>query len=271
MKQFAADSDLVIDLGMNNGDDTAYYLARGLRVVAVEANPSLCLQARGRFAQALSQGQLTLINAAISESDGLQTFYINRVNDHWSSLDASWAGREGHALEEVPIEGLPIDALFKQVGVPLYLKVDVEGADELVLDQLIGLPQLPQYLSVEDCRFGFRYLSKMSALGYERFQILDQSEVPTLTDLQVNWQFAAGSSGPFGEALPGKWLSAAEMDTHYSRTVRDRQGNRHAPRTHWWDIHARGSQASTAASITPPLATASLNASRQNSIERTTR
>jgi len=44
-------SDLVFDIGMHNGDDTAYYLARGYRVVAVEANPSMCAtaQANSRF------------------------------------------------------------------------------------------------------------------------------------------------------------------------------------------------------------------------------
>ena len=30
---------LVYDVGMNNGDDTAYYLRMGYRVVAFEANP----------------------------------------------------------------------------------------------------------------------------------------------------------------------------------------------------------------------------------------
>ena len=29
--------DLIYDVGMNNGDDTAYYLHKGFRVVAVEA------------------------------------------------------------------------------------------------------------------------------------------------------------------------------------------------------------------------------------------
>ena len=45
-------SELVFDIGMHNGDDTAYYLSRGYRVLAVEANPSLCASARERFAHA---------------------------------------------------------------------------------------------------------------------------------------------------------------------------------------------------------------------------
>jgi hypothetical protein len=31
------EGDLIFDVGANNGDDTAAYLARGFRVIAVEA------------------------------------------------------------------------------------------------------------------------------------------------------------------------------------------------------------------------------------------
>jgi len=41
--------NLIYDIGMNNGDDTAYYLQRGFRVIAVEANPALVSQAIQRF------------------------------------------------------------------------------------------------------------------------------------------------------------------------------------------------------------------------------
>ena len=35
------EKNLIYDVGMSNGDDTAYYLHRGFRVVAIEANPLL--------------------------------------------------------------------------------------------------------------------------------------------------------------------------------------------------------------------------------------
>ena len=42
MRTFAKDSKVIFDLGMHNGDDTAFYLSRGFNVVALEANPALC-------------------------------------------------------------------------------------------------------------------------------------------------------------------------------------------------------------------------------------
>jgi 16S rRNA A1518/A1519 N6-dimethyltransferase RsmA/KsgA/DIM1 with predicted DNA glycosylase/AP lyase activity len=41
--------DLIYDVGMNNGDDTAYYLRRGFRVVAIEADTRLVRCAAERF------------------------------------------------------------------------------------------------------------------------------------------------------------------------------------------------------------------------------
>ena len=41
--------DLIYDVGMHDGDDTAYYLDKGFQVVAVEANPVLVQSGRERF------------------------------------------------------------------------------------------------------------------------------------------------------------------------------------------------------------------------------
>lgn len=240
--RFATDSRVVIDLGMNNGDDTAYYLKKGYRVVAVEANPGLCRRAWERFRPAIEAGRLVVLNAAIWSQNGRQIFHVNLDNDHWSSLDPGWAGREGSRTVPVEVECLPIADLFGRFGVPAYLKIDVEGADELVLDSMVGLDLLPAYLSLEDCRFGYRYLSKLAGLGYRSFQLQDQSKVEHSVDPAVDHRFEAGSSGPFGDALPDAWLDRGSFEDHYARVVRDREGNRQAPRTHWWDIHARAGE-----------------------------
>jgi FkbM family methyltransferase len=233
----AGTSRLVFDLGMNNGDDTAYYLRRGYDVVAVEANPALCEHAGRRFAAALDEGRLRVVHAAISDKAGEATFHVNLDNDHWSSLDVGWAGRDASRCQGIRVPCVTLSSLFEEYGVPHYLKIDVEGADQIVLDQLKGAASLPHYVSVEDCRFGFDYMAILAACGYDGFKLLDQSTVGRMTDPATGKTFPAGSSGPFGDDLPGEWLSHADMESFYATTVRDRQGNRLAPRTHWWDIH----------------------------------
>jgi FkbM family methyltransferase len=241
MSRFARDSRLIFDLGMNNGDDTDFYLRRGFDVVALEANPALCKKAEKRFASAVTEGRLKILNVAIWDKPGAATFFVNLDNDHWSSLDIGWAGRDASRCKEINVRCVTLAELFGKFGVPRYLKIDVEGVDQAVLEQLREMDLLPLYVSVEDCRFGPRYMEILASCGYDAFKLLDQSSVP-----QLQGGFPQGSSGPFGDEVPGKWLSYAQMMAMYS-TVRDSDGNRLAPHTHWWDIHCTNIDAAKAA------------------------
>jgi hypothetical protein len=42
-----------------------FYLRKGFRVIAFEANPELCKRCRQQFAKEIDSGQLTLIEGAI--------------------------------------------------------------------------------------------------------------------------------------------------------------------------------------------------------------
>jgi FkbM family methyltransferase len=228
---------LIFDLGMNNGDDTAYYLARGFDVVALEANPQLCAQAKTRFAAAIEAGRLTIVHAAIWDKAGEVTFHVNLDNDHWSSIETGWAGRDNSRMQAITVRSVTLGDLVAEYGVPYYLKIDVEGVDLAVLEQLASLAPLPPRISVEDCRFGFQYLDILAKAGYDGFKLLDQSTVPTLTDETRGTFFPSGASGPLGDEIAGNWLPYPDIVDLYARTVRDRDGNRIAPRSQWWDIH----------------------------------
>ncbi|SMC94134.1 FkbM family methyltransferase [Rhizobium sp. RU36D] len=230
---------LIYDLGMNNGDDTEYYLRRGFRVLAIEANPGLCEAARQRFQTQIEAGDLTILHAAIWQHSGETVFFVNVDNDHWSSIDINWAGRDDSRCQEITVRCVTLLELFETYGVPHTLKIDVEGVDLVVLQQLASAEAVPAFLSVEDCRFGFDYLRILAEVGYTNFKLLDQSKVPDMRDDRLGHQFRPGSSGPLGEDIPGGWMDYDTMVELYATTVRDRQGTRIAPRTQWFDIHAR--------------------------------
>ena len=210
-------------------------------VVALDANPAVCESASRRFHPEIAEGRVTIINAAIWEKAGETTFFVNLDNDHWSSLDIGWAGRDASRCKDIKVRCVTLSDLFGEFGVPHYLKIDVEGVDHIVLEQLRGRDLLPLYVSVEDCRFGFQYMETLSSCGYDGFKLLDQSTVGQMMDPSTGHVFPAGSSGPFGDEMPGEWLSHKAMEALYSTSVRDRQGHRLAPRTQWWDIHCTSS------------------------------
>src|ERR1017187_5025663 len=83
-------ADLIFDIGMHNGDDTAYYLASGYDVVAVEANPEFCAAARERSAAEIAAGRLTICNVGIAEQAGELEFWVSGRSE-WSSFHKEMA------------------------------------------------------------------------------------------------------------------------------------------------------------------------------------
>ena len=55
-------NQLVFDVGMHQGEDTDYYLSKGYRVIAVDADPSLIERASQQFGEAEREGKLVLVN-----------------------------------------------------------------------------------------------------------------------------------------------------------------------------------------------------------------
>ena len=65
------DTKLIFDIGMHHGLDTEFYLLKGFRVVAVEANPLLVRNAQERFANYLRSEQLVIVNLGIMNNPGI--------------------------------------------------------------------------------------------------------------------------------------------------------------------------------------------------------
>src|SRR3569833_1444656 len=141
-------------------------MGRGYGEVAGEAKPAGSGRAKARFASALTAGRLTIVNAAVWDRPGEATFHVNLDNDHWSSLDVSWAGRDASRCREIKVRCVTLAELSAEYGVPYYLKIDVEGVDKAVLEQLRGAERLQLYVSVEDSRFRPQNIEILADCGY---------------------------------------------------------------------------------------------------------
>jgi FkbM family methyltransferase len=218
--------DLVFDLGMHDGQDTDFYLRKGFRVVAVEANPALVAEAEARFARAIAQDRLTILNCAIADTETALEFYVNRHNSKWSSLEHRWGSRGARGFDRITVEGRRLEDIAAQHGVPHYLKIDIEGADMIALQAVRRFPARPGFVSVEGG--GENFLKVFAELGFDRFCPVDQSRVPETTLCKparegrfVKHDFPLGASGPFGHDLPGPWVTFDEaLDER--RAFRDR-------------------------------------------------
>jgi FkbM family methyltransferase len=255
--------DLAFDVGMHDGADTAYYLALGLRVVAIEANPALVGAAAERFADAMRQGRLALVHAAVSERDGLGSFFVSDDNSEWSSVHPAIAGRRGNRHHEIEVPCRTFASLLREHGMPRYCKIDIEGADGLCLDAFDPRHR-PEYVSVElgGRMRSWQPLEQLRELGYRRFKVIDQvrlrpanlrlyerlarlpppaARAAVRVDLRTRpardgrWRFPAGASGPLPDRTPGAWCTYAQASDVARRVVRLQ---RDTSLPYWYDVHA---------------------------------
>ncbi len=243
--------DLIFDLGMHDGSDTAYYLAKGFRVVAVEANPQLCRAAERRFASEIAAGRLTILNIGVGPERGDFDFYVSQKLD-WSSFVKAYAERAG-PVEVVRIPCIPLDDLLRERGIPYYLKIDIEGHDRSSLAALAKLDEFPRYVSVE-ATVGY-FHKTMAPLGYTGFkavnQLHHQQVVPIYPPIEgrfTDMKITGVMSGAFGDESYGPWLTFDEFDVEFRRVVEKRydgSGQQAAgvPEDRfvdgWYDLHAK--------------------------------
>ncbi len=229
--------DLVYDVGMHKGEDTQYYLARGFRVVAFEADPDLAQAARVKFKEPLASGRLTLIEGAIVEDDGLDhiTFYKNKDVSVWGTVVKSWSDRNaglGTDSFEIKVPVTDFLDVIARHGTPYYLKIDIEGMDMVCLRKLLQTDARPKYVSIESAKTDFSALKDeietFAKLGYGSFYLQQQGNIgqvriprDSIEGALVDHVFEQGSSGPFGEDLPGPWVDADEAVRRYRQIFRE--------------------------------------------------
>ena len=221
---------LIFDLGLHRGEDTEFYLAKGFRVVAVEANPDLCVEVSTRLRRHIESKALTVVNRAIAAEPGTVTFYQDEFSA-WSTLDPEWAARNrrlGSVQHTRTVESVTIEELIADFGTPYYMKVDVEGMDMVAVRGLSRTAERPRYISLESDKTSFRSLREefkvLTAMGYDAFKVVSQVRVPrqqlpnpALEGRFVEHSFELGSSGAFGAEAPGEWLTAEEAIERYRR------------------------------------------------------
>ena len=225
---------LIYDIGAYQGEDSEFYLLKGFRVVAVEADPDLCRVMSDRLSQFVATGRLTIVNRAIAPGPGPLTYYRSSMPG-WGTVVPEWNAdveSRGVPSEPIIVEGVTLADLVAEYGEAFYMKLDIEGMDRRALESLETSSIRPKYVSMETTFSRVPSFDAIGAdfdtlarLGYDRFKIVDQSSVqqqpsPALAGRGVPFRFAEGSSGLFGEEAPGDWQSAAEALTAFKRLLR---------------------------------------------------
>ena len=220
--------DLIFDVGFHRGEDSEFYLKKGFRVVAIEADPELAGAARIRFQQYIADGRLHLIEGAVAEGCG-STAFFKSDKSVWGTVQPEWALRNsmlGAHSQTIFVPIIEISSVFRQFGIPHYAKLDIEGNEYIVLDALKSSREKPQFISIESDKRSYRKLvmelRTLQLLGYTRFKIVQQSAMEgTIVHVSdragqlFSYSFGKGASGRFGNDLSGRWLTFHQAKLRY--------------------------------------------------------
>lgn len=225
-------SNLIYDVGLHHGQDTDFYLKKGFEVIAFEANPENAAVCREKFADALSTGQLTIVEGAIVENSTQEeaTFYRNKDHSLWGSTSEDWAYRNevmGTSNEIIKVRAVNFGECLERYGIPFYLKADIVGSEMICLRALREFENVPDYISIRSEKVIFRRLedefSIFEELGYDKFKAIQQHftdirmSLPSSNGEKLAYEFIEGGSGPFGEETSGKWKTCEQVLKDYKR------------------------------------------------------
>ena len=136
-RAFVREGDLCFDIGANLGNRTRCFRHLGCRVVAVEPQASCFRQLQRSYGK---DHDTHLIHQALGRTGGTATMRVSRDHVLTSLSDAfiertSASGRFANSswdrTETVAVTTL--DELIVRFGEPRFIKIDVEGAELLVL------------------------------------------------------------------------------------------------------------------------------------------
>lgn len=238
------DKDLIFDVGLHHGQDSEFYLKKGFKVVAIEANPACIKVASERLADYLATGQLIIENVGIGREEKISPFYVNGTKSEWSSFKQR-LGARGGKFEVIEIQMTNFSTIIDRYGTPYYLKIDIEGMDWAVIDSLWRYKDRPKFVSYEMIPKNLDSLALLRAQGYRDFKVIDQSSFqnmrlpdPPREGQFVDHTFEMGSSGPFGEETAGQWGSFTQVTFDYVKFWAFERDDRRHKQT-WCDFHAK--------------------------------
>jgi FkbM family methyltransferase len=126
---------LLFDIGANRGDATVAGLEKGYKVVAVEAAPKIYKELVKNF---IYNPNVIPIKFAVADMDYETIEFYEAEEDGLSTLNKEWLTNEvmpyaGKAFHTVKATTITVDTLAQIYGEPDLIKIDVEGAEWVVL------------------------------------------------------------------------------------------------------------------------------------------
>jgi FkbM family methyltransferase len=189
-QQFADSStNVILDIGMNNGMDTKHFLGDGYSVLSVDADPRWIDNGKQKFSEAISLNKLLLLNMGVANRVDTLTFYSSKQRTR-SSFDKKKASKNGRVQinEDILTNVIPCEILITAIPKRVYfMKIDIEEYDfhciKGISERLDSSVEKPLYVSWENHfrrsrpqfdsfpAFDMRLILSMARAGYTKIKM----------------------------------------------------------------------------------------------------
>ena len=151
-KNLISNSELVFDIGSNNGDYSSVFLKYSSKVISIEPQNNLCQLQHNKFQNEVDSNRIFIENIAISSKRGRTKLYVNSKSE-LSSTSEKYQ-REvipeefsfTKNIDTVKVETRSLDDLIAKYGKPNYIKIDIEGNEK---EAFLGLSHPIPLISFE--------------------------------------------------------------------------------------------------------------------------
>lgn len=173
--RFVRPGDLVFDVGAHVGNRVRALKALGCHVIAIEPQPDCVRLLNVMFRDT---DNVRVVESAVDNFTGKKSLSISELNPTMSTLDQKWkeARRQEQDFSTVQwnrtleVSTTSLDALIVKYGIPVFVKIDVEGAEPQVLE---GLSTPLQVVSFEYIPNALEHVidsvDRLNALGNYEF------------------------------------------------------------------------------------------------------
>jgi FkbM family methyltransferase len=137
-RNFTSPGQIIFDVGANVGEfavAAGHFVGSQGSVLAIEPDPFLCTLLHRTIAEPENvELPLDILCAAVAERDGLAPFHIASRGRASNALAGHGLSTMGSIRSQFIAPVIKIDTLAQQWRPPAFMKVDVEGAELLVLE-----------------------------------------------------------------------------------------------------------------------------------------
>jgi FkbM family methyltransferase len=164
---------LFFDIGANVGMWALSNYNENTSIICVEASPTTFK----RLVDNTKGKNIKCLNFAVTTSNNELIDFFEAEANTISTLDEEWLNNlksrfYNHKYTKIQVRSVTIDSLVSQYGIPDILKVDVEGAENIVLKSLSTLVKIICFEWASEWNDKtFDALNYLESLGYQKFHI----------------------------------------------------------------------------------------------------